>query len=76
MAVPLVPVQETGIFKGLTLDKLPGDPKQRTWLEKPARIVQTQIIAEQPPDNTVIWFLTVTDERDTTVSSELVFPGT
>jgi dienelactone hydrolase len=47
----------------------------RTWLKQPATIVQNQIIADRPPENTTIWFFTVEDERETTVSSPLVFPG-
>ncbi|MCF7973160.1 MAG: alpha/beta fold hydrolase [Phycisphaerae bacterium] len=58
-----------------TLDTLPGDPKQRTWVEKPATLLENQVIADPPPEHTVICFVTVTDDRDTTISSELMFPG-
>jgi len=57
-----------------TLDGLPGDPKQRTWMNVPATIEQNRIVAKLPPENTVIWFLTVRDDRNTLVSSQLIFP--
>ena len=56
-----------------TLDALPGNPRTRKWITKPARIEENRIVAELPPKDSVIWFLTVTDKRNTTVSSKLVF---
>ena len=53
---------------------LPGDSKARKWLELPATIEQNEITSKLPPKETTIWFLTVQDERKTTVSSRLVFP--
>jgi len=44
----------------------------RTWTEKPATIKQNIITAERPPTNTTAWFLTVTDERNSMVSSEIM----
>ena len=57
-----------------TLDALPGDSKTRKWITKQAVISQNSITSDLPPTNTTIWFLTVKDDRDTVVSSELVFP--
>jgi len=55
-----------------TTEKLPGNPRTRKWIKKPATIEDNRITAELPPEDATIWFLTVTDERKTTVSSELV----
>jgi cephalosporin-C deacetylase-like acetyl esterase len=57
-----------------TVDALPGDPNTRKWISQPAEIAENKIRAELPPENITIWFLTVEDERQTTVSSRLVFP--
>jgi len=57
-----------------TLDKFPGDPKTRTWQKQTATINQNIITTKRPPKNTQIWFLTLTDNRRTTVSSNLMFP--
>ena len=57
-----------------TTEKLPGNPRSRKWIEKPATIAGNCITAEAPPKDATIWFLTVTDERNVLVSSELVFP--
>lgn len=43
------------------------------WETVSARIEDGKVIASVPPDNATIWFLTVTDDRDAIVSSELVF---
>jgi cephalosporin-C deacetylase-like acetyl esterase len=56
-----------------TLDKLPGNPRSRKWLTQAATIKQNKISSKSPPENTQIWFLTVTDERKTLVSSKLMF---
>ncbi len=56
-----------------TTDQLPGDPRTRKWSEKPAQIKENSVLAESPPENATLWFITVTDERGVTVSSELVF---
>ncbi len=58
-----------------TVDDLPGDPKTRTWVTQPATIEKNKIIANPPPDNVTIWFLTLRDERNTMVSSKLMFPA-
>jgi len=57
-----------------TLDPLPGDNKTRKWNAQPAVIKQNRIAADRVPEHTTIWFMTVTDERGVTVSTELVFP--
>ena len=56
-----------------TTNKLPGKPRARKWTEKPATIADNRITADLPPKDATIWFLTVTDERKTTVSSKLIF---
>jgi len=38
-----------------------------------ANILNDVILAGEPPENTKVWFLTVTDNRRATVSSEVVF---
>ena len=57
-----------------SVDAFPGDPKTRKWISLPAEIADGQIRAELPPETVTVWFLTVDDERQTTVSSRLVFP--
>jgi cephalosporin-C deacetylase-like acetyl esterase len=57
-----------------TLDSLNIDNKTRTWHSIPATVKDNTIFAKPPPEDTMIWFLTVTDERQTQVSSWLVFP--
>ena len=69
---------ETKLVSGqlhYTTDALPGDCKTRKWHGLPATIDQDRVTVERPPKDTVIWFLTVTDERDTMVSSRLIFPA-
>lgn len=56
-------------------EPLASDPNQRVWLKQTATLNGNQVIASIPPEETVVWFLTVEDERATTVSSQLVFPG-
>lgn len=46
---------------------------KREWVTKKAVIKKNRILAQKPPPETTIWFLTVTDEREATVSSEIVF---
>jgi hypothetical protein len=43
------------------------------WETRPANLDKRQVISCPAPDDAAIWFLTVTDERDAVVSSELVF---
>ena len=57
-----------------TLDALPGNPRKRKWTSQPAALNQNTIVGKLPPDGAVIYFVTVTDERRTTVSSALAFP--
>ena len=49
-----------------------GPINKREWTTVPAMVKDAQITAALPPDASV-WFLTVTDARDLTVSSEVVF---
>jgi len=56
-----------------TVDKLPGSASSRKWLRKPATMSQDSIVSDLPPADATVWFLTVTDERNTLVSSTLVF---
>ena len=56
-----------------TAQKLPGNPRGRKWTDGPATIEDNRITADLPPRDATIWFLTVTDERKTTVSSKLLF---
>ena len=56
-----------------TLDPILGVADTRKWIAQPAKIEQTNIVAELPPRNATIWFLTVTDDRDVLVSSPLMF---
>ena len=57
-----------------SLDALPGDEKTRRWISQSASLEGNQITAPLPPEDTSVWFLTVSDQRGTTVSSPLVFP--
>ena len=57
-----------------TQDVLPGDSQTRSWTSKPAMLKKDRITAPLPPEDSSIWFLTVTDVRGTTVSSPLVIP--
>lgn len=56
-----------------TTDTLPSP--DRAWETAPAEIAGNVVQASAPPAETRIWFLTVTDERNATTSSRLVFPG-
>ena len=67
------PTKLTSAALHYTTAKLPGSPRSRKWTEKPATIAGNRITGEAPPEDATIWFLTVTDDRKTTVSSELMF---
>jgi hypothetical protein len=43
------------------------------WETIPARIEGSRVVSPAPPNEATIWFLTVSDNRDAVVSSELVF---
>lgn len=45
----------------------------RQWISRPASVQDSLIIASVPPADATLWFLTVTDDRNATVSSELIF---
>jgi len=47
-----------------------GDWKERQWQSVPAKIEGSRITAELPTDQGIAWFLTATDDRDATVSTE------
>ena len=69
---------ETKLLKAelhYTLNQLPGEAKSRKWLKQPATISGNSITSDLPPADASIWFLTLTDERNTLVSSALVFSG-
>lgn len=57
-----------------TLDPITTKPGTHQWQSLPATIQDRQINAPPPPAKTSMWFLTVEDDRKTTVSSRLVFP--
>lgn len=57
-----------------TVNKVSEGPAKRVWAKLPAAIDRNVIRASLPPDGTRIWFLTITDERDTTVSTRPMFP--
>jgi len=44
----------------------------RSWINTPASIDHNSIRANRPPQNTTAWFLTVTDERKSMISSEII----
>jgi len=50
-----------------------GPVNKRQWQTIAGSIDGTHVTAPMIPDETAIWFLTVTDEREATVSSDLVF---
>lgn len=49
------------------------DNTKREWITVPAILEGQRFTTPAPPSNTTIWFVTVTDERGVTVSSELKF---
>jgi len=57
-----------------TTSEFAGDNRGRKWTEKPATIADNRITAAAPPKDATAWFLTVSDQRKTLVSSALVFP--
>jgi hypothetical protein len=50
-----------------------GPINKRQWQTVVAQVDGSHIVAQTPPPEASIWFLTVTDERGAIVSSELVF---
>ncbi|MCG8583893.1 MAG: acetylxylan esterase [Pirellulales bacterium] len=57
-----------------TTQPLPGNPKTRKWTTKPGKIEGSKVFVDAPPADATIWFVTVRDQRGTTVSSMLYFP--
>ena len=55
------------------LEALPGNNRNRKYTSVDARIKDKIISVSTPPEDATFWFLTVTDERRATTSSELVF---
>lgn len=47
---------------------------QHEWETKPANLTDGVITAPKPPNEATLWFLTVTAEDGSTISSEIVFP--
>jgi cephalosporin-C deacetylase-like acetyl esterase len=58
-----------------TLDSLSENHRTRKWITREAAIKGKNIIADLPPENAKVWFLTVKDERNAIVSSKLMFPN-
>ncbi len=50
------------------------DNTKREWITVPAKLEGKRFTAPATPSNATIWFVNVTDERNATVSSELMFP--
>mgnify|MGYP000905338800 CR=1 FL=1 len=57
-----------------TSDSLQGDPEKRKWYTQPTTIKGKKIATSLPPETTTICFFTITDERNATISSKLIFP--
>ncbi len=55
------------------LEALPGNNRKRKYVTIDAHITDKVINVKAPPAEATFWFLTVTDERKATTSSELVF---
>jgi cephalosporin-C deacetylase-like acetyl esterase len=55
------------------LDRLPGNNGKRKFVTVDAEITAKVIRVPAPPEAATFWFLTVTDERGTTTSTELRF---
>jgi len=47
-----------------------GDWKERHWQTVPAKLEPNRVTAELPTDRGIVWFLTITDTRGATVSTE------
>ncbi len=58
-----------------TTNPIPGDAKSRVWTTLPAQIADHAIHAKLPAEQPSIWFLNVTDDRQVTTSSRLMFVG-
>jgi dienelactone hydrolase len=56
-----------------TTDRLPEDPRKRTWVSRPAKIDGSTVQSELPPKEATAWFLTVKDERGLVTSTPLSF---
>ncbi len=54
-----------------TTDPIPGDNKNRAWKTVSALVKGKDITAPAAPDNATIWFITVQDEKECLVSSQL-----
>ncbi len=62
------------VSAGLHYTTETGPINKRQWQTMPGTFDGASLITEMPPEETTVWFLTVTDERGAVVSSELVFP--
>jgi pimeloyl-ACP methyl ester carboxylesterase len=51
----------------------PAPINKRQWQTVPARVEGSHVVAAAPPRESALWFLTATDARGATVSSELTF---
>jgi hypothetical protein len=52
-----------------------GLRSKRKWVSVPARLEGGQIVAPKPPAEANTWYLSVTDERQAMVSSEVMLDG-
>jgi dienelactone hydrolase len=63
-----------GVTGKLNFTSDQGDFEKREWQSQPATIRDDAAIAELPSETTVTaWFLTITDEHNATISSEVFF---
>jgi len=73
----LAEVESAAPLKVATLQFTNGphpENKTRAWQHRPLTIDGKTIRGEAPPADTTAWYVTVTDERDTMVSSEVTLP--
>ena len=56
-----------------TFEDPSGDPKTREWHAATARLDNNTILSKSPPEDTRMWFITVTDQRGFVVSSRVYF---
>lgn len=68
-------VESETVLESATLNYTIGTDtiNQREWVSVPASIEGEQIMAQDLPKETTIWFLTLTDDRGAIVSSEVIF---
>ncbi len=62
----VVPIEQAALH--CTTDG--GDWKERNWQTVPAKLEPNCVTAQLPTDKGIVWFLTITDTRGATVSTE------